>query len=97
MSICEGVITRQRKTDILNEKSVLDVFLVCKICLPHVKKMLIDENRDDPLTNFHGLNRKQKVTESDHNKMELILDINTPVILQRREEIFSFRNPDGQY
>ena len=59
--------------------------------------MLIDENRDDPLTNFHGLNRKQKVTESDHNKMELILDINTPVILQRREEIFSFRNPDGQY
>ena len=29
MSICAGVITRQRVTQILNEKSVIDVFLVC--------------------------------------------------------------------
>ena len=29
LPLCEGLITRQRITDILNEKSVIDVFLVC--------------------------------------------------------------------
>ena len=93
LSLCEGVITRQRKTELLNEMSVLDVFLVCKQVLPFVQKMTIDSNRENPLTNFHGL----RITESDHNKMELILNIQVPVIRQRREEMFNFRNADGQY
>ena len=51
MSLCEGVITRQRVTEILNEKSVIDVFIVCEKILPHIKNMLVDEKRDNPLTN----------------------------------------------
>ena len=80
MSLCEGVITRQRITELSKEKSVIDVFLVCEKVLPFVRKMLIDENRDNPLTNFHGINKNQKTTESDHNKMELFLTIEAPVI-----------------
>ena len=59
--------------------------------------MKIDSKRENPLTNFHGLNRNQKIIESDHNKMELILNIQVPVIIQRREEVFNFRDTDGQY
>ena len=57
MSLCQGVITRQRITDQLKEKSVLDVFLVCDQALPFVRRMVIDENRENPLTNFHGINK----------------------------------------
>ena len=61
MSLCEGVITRQRITELLKEKSVIDVFLVCERVLSFVRKMLIDENRENPLTNFHGSNKNKKV------------------------------------
>ena len=42
------------------KKSVLDVFLVCDQALPFVRRMLIDENRENPLTNFLGINKKLK-------------------------------------
>ena len=50
MPLCQGVITRQRVTNILNEKSAIDVFLVCERLLPFVRKLVIDENQDNPLT-----------------------------------------------
>jgi hypothetical protein len=40
MSICEGIITRQRITDLLNEKYAIDVFLVCERTLPFVRKFV---------------------------------------------------------
>ena len=75
LAVCEGVITRQGVTDLLNEKSSIDVFLVCERTLPFVKKMFIDEKRESPLTNFHNLKRGKKITETDHNKLELFLNI----------------------
>ena len=95
MPLCEGIITRQRITDQLNERSAIDVFLVCERVLPFVRKLFIDENREDPLTNFHGL-KNQKVTESYHNKMELFLNIEAPIIQPKREEIFNFKEVRGQ-
>ena len=47
LAVCEGVITRQGVTDLLNEKSSIDVFLVCERTLPFVKKMFIDEKSFD--------------------------------------------------
>ena len=96
MSICEGIISRQRKTDLLNKKSAIDVFLVCERVLPFVKRMIIDENQESPLTNFHGLNKNGKITESDHNKMELILNIEAPISRPKREEMFNFKDIIGQ-
>ena len=96
MSICNGVITRQRITDTLNEKSVIDVFLVCGKVLPYVQKVLVDEKRENPLTNFSALNRCQKITESDNNKLELCLNMETPQIKPQREGLFNFKSVIGQ-
>ena len=97
LSICEGVITRQRTTDILNEKSVLDIFLVCERVLPFVTKMFIDEKRKSPLTNFLNKIRGRRITETDHNKLELYISIKAPLIKPRREEFFNFRTKHGQF
>ena len=96
LPICDGVVTRQRISDLLCEKSVIDVFLVNAKVLPFVQKMVIDEKREDPLTNFHGVNKNTKITESDHNRLQLFLTIKTPVVRQLREEMFNFKDCDGQ-
>ena len=96
MSICEGIITRQRVTEKLNEKSVIDVFLVCGKLLPYIRKLKIDEKRENPLTNYHALRKGLNLTESDHNKLELFLNIETPQIKPIREEFFNFKSAVGQ-
>ena len=96
MPICEGTVTRQRITDILNEKSAIDVFLVCGRTRPFIQKMMIYEKRESPLTNSNGLNRGKRITESDHNRLELYLNIETPKIKPQREEFFNFKSSVGQ-
>ena len=96
MSICEGIVTRQRVTDLLNEKSAIDLFLVCGKLKPFIQKMVVDEKQENPLTNFNGFNRGKKITESDHNRLELILKIETPQIKPQREELFNFKSVLGQ-
>ena len=96
LSFCKGVITRQRVTDLLNEKSAIDVFLVCERMLPFVQKMFIDEKRESPLSNFHNLKRGKKITETDHNKLELFLNIEAPTIKPKREVLFNFKSKHNQ-
>ena len=96
LPVCKGVITRQRNTELLNEKSVLDVFLVCEKILPFVRKMYIDENRECPLTNFNNLKRGKRLTETDHNKLELFLNIETPILKPKREVLFNFKSSYNQ-
>ena len=43
LPLCEGSITRKRITKCLNEKSILDLFMVCDQVLPHVTRMHVDE------------------------------------------------------
>ena len=73
LPICEGLITRKRITKCLNEASILDLFIVCDKILPYVVKMHVDEKGENQLTNFHGINHKGKITETDHAKIELEL------------------------
>ena len=77
LSICQGLITRQRQTVKKLEKSVLDFFVVCRRVLQFIKKMTIDENRDFGLTNFNSKRGKSCPVESDHNP--IILDLNIPI------------------
>ena len=95
--ICEGVITRQRITEVLHKKSAIDVFLVCKKLFPFVTKLFIDERRISPLTNFSRLMKSNKVTETDHNKLELYVFIDAPIIKPSREVLFNFRTKYGQH
>ena len=55
---------------------------------PYIQRMMVDEKQKTPLSNYNGLNRGNKVTESDHNKLELFLKIETPQIKPQRKEFF---------
>ena len=95
LSLCEGTITRKRISENRNEKSVLDMFLVCDRILPHVTKMHIDEDGVHQLTNFYGIRNKSKVTETDHATLELHLDLEFQMSKPCRNEFFNFKNPEG--
>ena len=46
LACCEGVVTRQRITTLGEEKSVLDLFIVCFKVLQLFKHMKVDHNRE---------------------------------------------------
>jgi hypothetical protein len=58
LSICEGVISRMRKTTRGMERSILDYFVVCDKIIPYTTRMVVDEKRDHALVNYRD--RKQK-------------------------------------
>ena len=58
--------------------------------------MTIDEKHENPLTNYNRFKRTHKITESDHNKLELVLNIQVPFVLPQREELFNFKSSLGQ-
>ena len=96
LDICEGVITRYRKTKTKVEKAVLDFFIVCSKMLPYAKKMLIDENRQFPLTNFSRRMGKVIAKDSDHNTTFMEFDISYTTKPKPRTEKFNLRNKDCQ-
>ena len=51
------------------KKSFLDLFLVFKQVLPYFKKMVIEKNQDNQLTNFPGCNQNRKVLQYLFNKI----------------------------
>ena len=58
--------------------------------------MMVDDKQETPLSNYNGLNRGNKVTESDHNKLELLLKIETPQIKPQGKDFFYFKSVLGQ-
>ena len=96
LPICEGKITRMRKTTRGVEMSILDVFVTCNQILPYIVKMSIDEKREYVLTNYNAIKSKGNVIESDHNNCELEINLFFSPLKQDREEIFEFRNQESQ-
>ena len=96
LNLCEGVITRKRITDTKNEKSAIDLFLVCSRMLPYVIGMNVDEKGEYQLTNFYGIHNKGKVTESDHCKVELKLNLPFPQAKPSRTEVYNFKSDECQ-
>ena len=96
LNICEGSITRKRKTQCLDEKAILDLFIVCEKTLLHVICMHVDEEGDYQLTNFYGKNHNGKVTVTDHAKVELDLNFKFEVQKPQRNEAYNLRSTEGQ-
>ena len=96
LQLCEGLITRIRKTKNGCEKSVLDIFIVCNKMLPFIKKMIIDEPRVHVLTNFNPIKTKGRSIETDHNTEILELELCYQKRRQERKEIFNFKNQECQ-
>ena len=66
LSLCEGIVTRIRNKNGIEEKSILDFFIVCSRVLPFVKKMVIDVDKRHILTNYKQARNGIKATDSDH-------------------------------
>ena len=96
LSLCEGLITRKRISKCLNEKSVLDLFMVCSTILPYVTKMNVDEHGEFQLTNYYGKNHKGKVTMTDHATIELDINLKFDIKKPHRNEAYNFKDIDSQ-
>ena len=60
--------------------------------LPYIKRMNVDEERVNTLSNFAQKRKNGKVIETDHNA--LIMDLNMEIIQKKpdRVELFNFKN-----
>ena len=94
LPLCDGLITRKRTFDDRVEKSAIDLFLVCNKILPVVTQMLVDEKGEHQLSNFQGKQHKYKVTESDHAKVELKLNLEFQIMKPVRNEVYNFKSED---
>ena len=96
LPVCEGLITRMRKSSRGVEMSILYVFLTCDQILPYIKRMVIDEKREHSLTNFSTMKNLGRVIESDHNVEILEVDLSYSEMKQDRIEMFDFKNKKSQ-
>ena len=96
LQLCEGTITRMRKTTRGLEESVLDVFITCDKILPYVVKMKVDEKRESALTNFKAVNQIGREIETDHNPIILELKLEFSAIKPERIEMFQFKDEVAQ-
>ena len=94
LQLCQGLITRKRRTVNTYEQSVLDLFFVCDKMLPFVSKMHVDEQGTHQLTNFS--HKHNKVTETDHTTVLLHIDLKFPILKPHRIEEFNFRSSECQ-
>ena len=96
LDLCKGSFTRKRNTACVNEKSILDLFLVCDKVLPLVSSMHVDEKGEHQLANFYGKNHNGKVTHTDHAQVELQINLKFEVHKPLRIEVFNFKNLECQ-
>ena len=96
LDICEGLITRRTERNEKKEKSVLDFFLVCNLVLPHVTKMVIDEEQKHILTNYEQVKRGGKATDTDHNTLYMDVDLKILTTKPERRVVWNFKNRQYQ-
>ena len=96
LDLCEGTITRIRKTIRGFEFSVLDVFVTCDRILPFIKWMTVDEKRETVLTNYSLVKKVGRVIESDHNPVKIEVNLSFTKAKPERIDIFQFKNRFSQ-
>ena len=84
LPVCQGLITRKRVKNGVEEQSILDFFLVCSRVLPFVSKMKIDEDKNHILTNYRQVKSGGKAVDSDH--LTQYMDINLQFISENHNE-----------
>ena len=93
---CEGLITRRRTTNGIQEESILDFFIVCDKVLPYLKKMVIDEDKSYVLTNYKNVKNGGEAIDSDHLTQYMDLDLKFESEKPKRVEIYNFKNEEAQ-
>ena len=65
--ICKGVITRERITSEVTEKSVIDYIITCEELFTAMEEMTIDDNSVHKLIRYRKDNGTNVKVTSDHN------------------------------
>ena len=95
--LCEGLITRHRKTKLGDEKAILDYVIVCEGLAGYVERMVIDEKRENILTKYLSSKGVRQKSESDHNPIYARFNIKfRKAQTAIRREIFDFKNLEAQ-
>ena len=96
--MCIGLITRQRITNISEEKSILDYLITCDMLNGYLEKMLIDDDQIFSLTKYASMKGKQKSVKSDHNIMVASFNIQfqNMNLKKPRQELFNLKNKECQ-
>ena len=96
--LCQGLITRFRQTVVGTEMSAIDFFIVCREFLKMIISLKIDEERAYTLTKFSGKTGNKNIKESDHNMLELKINIKWQTTAnsekEGRTEIYNYKNTD---
>ena len=92
LDVCQGTLTRVRKLKNKTEMAVLDFFVVCEKIKSFIEKMIIDEDKQFPLSRYLKDGKK----DSDHNTLILYMEITFMEKKQDRIEMFNFKSLEGQ-
>ena len=94
--LCEGAITRHRKTIKGDEKAILDYLIVCDQLGAYLQRMLVDEKQEHILTKFASLKGVRVKRESDHNPLFAAFNLTfSRAPATTRREIFDFKNSES--
>ena len=93
---CKGLITRIGNRQGQIPKSVIDFFVVCKRLLPHGTEMIVDENREMTITNYHCAKCGKSAVDSDHVTLMLKMNLNVLPNKPQRVEMLDLRNTEGK-
>ena len=96
LSLCQGLVTRSRKTKNHTEESILDFFVVCDRVLPFVTKMVIDDHKKHILTNYQAAKTGGKAINSDHFTQYMDLKIEYKSEKPERVEFYDYKNKEDQ-
>ena len=70
--------------------------MVCQKVLPHVTKMVIDEERKYILTNYEKARKGGKTSDTDHATEYIDLNLNIVTEKPKRVEVWNFKNHEAQ-
>ena len=96
LSLCKGLVTRERNRNGMKIQSILDFYVVCQRVLPSVINMEIDNDRKYMLTNFKKVRKGGRAIDTDHMTTTLKLNLIVTPSKPSKIEIFNFKNKQGQ-
>ena len=94
LNLCEGTITRRRKS----EESILDFFVACNLVLPHVTKMVVDEENKFVLTNYKKVKLEGKAIAINSDHATQYMDVNLKIMTEKpkRKILWNYKNKSAQ-
>ena len=96
LDLCEGVITRKRKVENKTEEEILDFFIINDKMRPFIKKMQVDEDKEFTLINLAQIEKNKRMVETDHNAIDVDMELNSDNEKPCREEVFNLKSKSGQ-